>query len=346
MNARTPFRPTLHAARRTPLAAALLSATLLLGACGGGGGGGGDAAEPSPVVPVPVDPSVMPEQADAVISSSQAAATALVRDAEQRTRDLQLAGGLAGATTPGVTPAAALPGVAQRLQPGTKHVLSVRDITSDLCSQGAASVDLSDALLNRFIADDKATLLTGDQLSFTASNCVVKAAVELGSDVALGNFGVGATVSGGFVLDVEKVDATQQLLRLSYTAFRWQPVGEAAFDPLDAVIRFGVQNGVDVFALDLPGRRFLTAPLVVAQNGLITVSQGSVRTALPAAAGSGHGDYAYADWRYVSSTGHANAGTVTVQGAGTQRAVITASASAYAVTITTAAGSQTYSVNP
>jgi hypothetical protein len=332
----------------SPLTAAVLALTLLLAACGGGGGAATDATVTpvTPVVPVPVDLSVMPEAANAVIISSQEAANALVRDAEQRTRDLQLASGLAGATTPGATPAAALPGVALRAQAGTKQALALRDITGDLCSQGTASVDLADALLSRFVADANAQLQAGDELSFKASNCVVKAALELGSDVALGNFGVGAIVTGSFVLNVEQSDATQQLLRLTYTDFRWQPVGEAAFDPLSAVIRFGVQNGVDVFALDLPGRRFLTAPLVVAQNGLITVSQGSLRTALPAAAGSLYGDYTYADWRYVSTTGHANAGSVTVQGAGVQRAVITASTSGYVVTITTAAGSQTYTVSP
>lgn len=348
--------------RVSPSAAAVLTLSLLLAACGGGGGSATDVdakpvepvtpvtpvtpVDPAPVDPTPVDPSVMPEAANAVITSSPAAATALVRDAEQRTRDLQLAGGLAGATTPSATPAAALPGVAQRAQAGTKQALALRDITSDLCSQGSASVDVADALLNRFVADPNATLLAGDQLNFLATHCVVKAAVELGSDVVLGNFGVGATVSGRFVLDVELADATQQLLRLTYTDFSWQPVGETAFDPLSAVIRFGVQNGVDVFSLDLPGRRFLTAPLVVVQNGLVTVSQGSLRTTLPSAAGSLYGDYAYTDWRYVSSTGHATAGTVTVQGTGVQRAVITASTSGYAVTITTAAGTQTYSVSP
>jgi len=325
--------------RRQPprLAGAVLAAVTLMTACGGGGGGGVESAPPDTGVPA---------QATAVITSSAAAATALVRDAEQRTRDLQLASGLAGATTPTSTPAAALPGVTtQRLQgSGMKQIAAVQNIASDLCSSGSASVDVADALFNRFAADPNARLMTGDRLAFSATACVVKAAVELGADVALGNFGVGATISGNFVLDAELLDANNQVLKLTYTGFRWQPLGEAAFDALDAVIRFGTQAGAPVFSLDLPGRKFLEVPLVVAQGGRITVSQGSLRAAVPATSGTGYGDYAYAGWRYATATGRADAGTVTVRGAGTTLARITASPGGYSVDITANGSTQTYAV--
>ena len=321
-----------------PLAAAAL---LALPGCGGGGG------DASTTTPTPVPPSTTaPDAATALFTLSSTAATALVRDAEQRTRDLQLASGLAGATTPTGTAGLPLPtAAALRLRPaGTKQALAVENLSADLCSAGTASVDVPDALLARFTANAQATLQAGDRLTFSAADCIVQAAVELGPDVALGNFGVGARISGQFVLDVERLDTASQLLRLSYTGFSWQPAGEAAFDALDAVIRFGTEGGLDVFALDLPGRKFLQTPVVISQDGVITVASGSLRTALPSAAGSGWGDYSFSGWRYTAASGRAAAGSVTVRGAGDALAEITAAADGYSVRFTTAAGTQTHAV--
>jgi hypothetical protein len=316
-------------------------AALALSACGGGGGDGG--TEPLPETP----PTGIPDTATAQFISSAEAATALARDVEQRTRDLQLGSGLANATAP-VAPAATggLRSVALRSpMPGMKRALAVQDLSADLCSQGTASVDVPDALLQRFTDDPTATLRTGDSLGFSASNCVVRGAVELGDNVALGNFGVGDTLSGSFRLEVELRDTTQQLLRLSYTSFRWQPAGQDAYDPLDAVVRFGVQGGQQVFALDLAGRRFLDTPQVLAQIDGSRIASGTLRSALPEAAGSGYGDYQYSAWRYATGTGHASAGTVVVLGSGGQRTTVSPTESGYQVQITTAAGTQTYAVS-
>jgi hypothetical protein len=328
--------------RPARLAAALLTLTAAgLTACGGGGGGGDAGAAAVPVVD-----AGMPAQANARLNQSAAGATALVREVEQRTRDLQLAGGLAGATTP-VVPAgvSSLPTIGLRSLPrsGRKTALAVVPITSELCSSGTASIDVPDALLARF-DNPNATLLTGDRLSFTTSACVVKAAVELGTDLALGNFGVGATISGTFVLEVVQRSGTDQVLKLTYTGFEWKPVDGVAFPALDAVITVGTQGGAAVFSLDLPGRRFLDTPAVSNLNGAITVTRGSLRSAVPATAGSGYADIAYTGWRYQTATGHADAGSASLQGADGVRAVVTAVSGGYSVQITSGGASQTYAI--
>jgi hypothetical protein len=288
----------------------------------------------------------MPTQANARLTQSAAAATALVREVEQRTRDLQLASGLAGSTAP-VVPAgvSGLPTISLRSLPrsGQKTALAVVAITSELCSSGTASIDVPDALLARF-DNPNATLLTGDKLSFTTNACVVKAAVELGTDLALGNFGVGATISGTFAMEVVQRNGADQVLKLTYSGFEWKPVDSVAFPALDAVITVGTQGGAAVFSLDLPGRRFLDTPAVSSLNGAITVTRGSVRSALPAGAGSGYADIAYAGWRYQTVRGHADAGSVTVQGADGMRAVVSVVSGGYSVQLTNAGVSQTYSV--
>lgn len=314
-------------------------ALLALAACGGGGGD----AEPAPEQP----PAGIPDSATAQFTSSAEAAAALARDVEQRTRDLQLGSGLAGATAPQAPSAVDGPAAVRlRVVPeGMQRPLAVQDLSAELCSQGSASVDVPDALLQRFANDPNATLRTGDSLSFSANACVVRGAVELGNEVALGNFGVGDTVSGSFRLEVEARDANQELLRLTYTGFRWQPAGQAAYDPLDAVVRFGAQGGQPVFALDLAGRRFLDTPQVVAQVDGSRIASGRLRSALPAAAGSGYGDYRFSGWRYLPGTGRASAGTVVVTGTGVQQATVTPTAGGYQVQITTAAGTQAYAVS-
>ena len=313
---------------------------LALSACGGGGGGSSD---PEPETP----PLGIPDRATAQFTLSADAATALAHDVEQRTRDLQLGSGLANATSPQSPTAVDRPtAVALRALPtGMKRALAAQDLSADLCSQGTAGVDVADALLQRFIDQPAATLRTGDSLGFTASACVVRGAVELGDDVALGNFGVGDTVSGSFRLDVEARDSTQELLRLTYTAFRWQPAGQAAYDPLDAVVRFGVQGGQPVFALDLSGRRFLSAPQVLAQADGSRIASGTLRSALPPAAGNGYGDYQFSAWRYTPGNNRAVAGTVVVLGNAGQQAPVSPTPAGYQVQITTAAGTQAYAVS-
>jgi len=309
---------------------------LALSACGGGGSGD----QETPVAGIP-------DSATAQFTASAAAAAALVRDAEQRTRDLQLGSGLSNATRPQAPAAVGRPGavVLRALPAGMKRALAVQNLSADLCAQGTASVDVPDALLQRFAADPAATLRTGDSLSFSANACVVRGAVELGDDVALGNFGVGDTVSGSFRLDVEVRDTTQQLLRLTYTGFRWQPAGQEAYDALDAVVRFGEQGGQQVFSLELAGRRFLDTPQVLAQTDGSRIASGKLRSALPTAAGSGYADYQFSAWRYTPGTGRATAGTVVVLGSNGQQASITPDAAGYQVQLTTAAGTQRYAVS-
>lgn len=329
---------------------ALATMTALgLTACGGGGG---DSA--ADITPAPIPDNGMPAQANARINQSANAATALAREVEQRTRDLQLASGLAGATAP-VVPAGlgALPKISLRQLPrldgpstqgtGQKGALSVTPITSELCSSGTASIDVPDALLARF-ENPNATLQAGDKITFVTNACVVKAAVELGTDLALGTFGIGATISGTFAMEVVQRNTDGQLLKLTYTGFQWKPVDSAAFAPLDAVITAGTQNGAPVFALELPGRRFLSTPSVTSVTGTITVHGGALRSALPSAAGSGYADFTYANWRYGTALGRAETGSVTVQGADGAIAVVTAVNGGYSVAVTVAGVTQTYSV--
>ena len=332
---------TTHLRSRRLLPSLAVLSLAVLSACGGGGGGGD--AEPEPQPPA----AGMPDTATAQFVASGDAAAALVRDIQQRTRDLQLASGLANATAPQGPASVGGPNrVTLRAQPpGTKRALAVQDLSGDLCSQGTASVDVPDAMLKRFTEDPAATLRTGDSLSFTAAACVVRGAVELGDDVALGNFGVGDTVSGSFRLDVEARDTTQELLKLTYTAFSWQPAGQAAYEPLDAVVRFGTQAGKPVFALDLAGRRFLDAPQVVAQTDGSRIASGRLRSSLPLAAGTGYGDYQFSAWRYTPTDNRATAGSVVVLGSGGHQAVVSTTATGYQVQITTAAGTQTYAVS-
>lgn len=331
------------ATRRLP---ALLSTLALLALSACGGGGGGDDSTPTPE-PTPQPPAGMPDSATAQFVATADAAAALARDVEQRTRDLQLGSGLAQATAPQTPSAIGAPARVQlrALPAGMKHALALQDISAELCSQGTASVDVADELLQRFNNNPAATLRTGDSLGFSASNCVVRGAVELGNDVALGNFGVGDTVSGSFRLLVEARDNSQELLRLSYTAFRWQPAGQPAYDPLDAVVRFGEQAGQPVFSLDLAGRRFLDSPSVVAQADGSRIASGRLRSALPAAAGSGYGDYQFSSWRYSPASSRGTAGTVLVLGSGGQQATVAPTGNGYLVQITTASGTQAYAVS-
>lgn len=329
-------QPTIRSHHRLLSALAVLT----LSACGGGGGDDGSSEPQTPAAGIP-------DSATAQFITGADAATALVRDAEQRTRDLQLASGLSNAATPQAPATVGRPGaVALRALPaGMKQALAVQDLSADLCTQGTANVDVADTLLQRFAADPSATLRTGDSMGFSANACVVRGAVELGDDVALGNFGVGDTVSGSFRLDVEMRDATQQLLRLTYTGFRWQPAGQAAYDALDAVVRFGEQAGQQVFSLEMAGRRFLDNPQVLAQTDGSRIASGTLRSALPAAAGSGYADYRFSAWRYTPGTSRATAGTVVVLGSNGQQATITPDAAGYQVQLTTAAGTQRHAVS-
>ncbi|MEK8050039.1 hypothetical protein AACH10_07305 [Ideonella sp. DXS22W] len=309
---------------------ALLGSTALLSACGGGGGASTEAA----------DDGSMPAQATARFTSSQDAATALVRNAEQHTRNLQLASGLAGAAAPKLASAAPMRPLGQV---ALRHALAVQSLSAELCAAGTATIDVADSLLDRFVKDPNALLQAGDTLAFSATACTVKAAVDLG-DVALGDFGVGAVIDGRFTLKVLQRSGSDLLLELTYAAFSWQPVGQAAYPALDATIRFGTQAGQAVFSLDVTGIRFLSTPEVIATSQQIQVSSGSLRGRVPASAGTGHADYGYKGWIYATSSGRADAGTVTLSGAGTDQASIVASASGYQVSISSGGSTRQYSV--
>lgn len=301
-----------------PLLGTLVAAgTIALAACGGGGGGSGDTA---PVAGVPAT-------ATASFTPSQAAATALVRDAEQRTRDLRLASGLTAGLATGQSwtgervPLAAW--AARRTQ-------AVQDYSSVLCSAGSATLDVAQTILDRFAADPAASLDPGEGLSMTARRCVVKAAADLGA-VALGSFGTGATIDGSFTLTLTTHSGNDLLWTLKYAGFTYTPYGGTAYAPLDATLVFGTVGGVDRYTLDMPDVRFLKAPTVSQLGNAVTVAAGSLRGALPASAGSGYADYAYAGWTLDAATLSATGGTVTVSGAAGATATVTASATGYTV---------------
>ncbi len=276
--------------------------------------------------------------------ATQASADALVRDVLQRTRDLRLAIGLtSGAQTGSSNPGPSLAVLTRR------HALAVSDYTSTLCSAGQASVDIPDAVLNRFTANPTtAQLAVGDTVALVSKNCVVKAAVELGA-VSLGDFGVGDTTSGRFELKLAKLAGSDVVFELTYTAFTYKPFGGLAFEPLDALARFGTDGGVAVYSLDIPGTRFLAAPAVTTAQNQVFVSLGRLRGQLPVASGSGFVDYEYRAWDFNSSTLHATVGTVGVTGTGTgttgTSARVIAGASSYSVEITAGGRTQLFTVN-
>jgi len=321
--ARSPFlRTTRVAAWVVPL---------LLAACGGGGSDG--VATPPPVVPAAV-----PAQPTSVLLASQAAADALARSAEQRTRDMRLASGLGGGGTAG-------PSAGDRVQAldARRRVQAVQDYTSTLCSRGSASVDVPQSVIDRFNSNPNATLLPGDTIAISTSQCVVKSALAIG-DATAGSFGVGATIDGRFVLALTSRSGSDYLFTLSYSGFSYAPVGGTAFDPLTATLTFGLSGGQSVYTLDLPDARVLTPPAVGVTGGITTVSSGSLRAAAAAAAGGGYADYSYAGWVYSDATGRASAGRVNVAGSNGSTAVVAATATGYSVDITTAGSTTRFSV--
>jgi hypothetical protein len=313
-----------------------LAVAALLSACGGGGGDSGSTA----AVPVVVDAGV-PDAATALFSPGQAGADALVRDIEQRTRDLRLASGL----TDGIKTGAAAPegGVSLLAAVGRMRALAVTDYTSTLCSAGSASLDVADTLLARFDSNPNATLLQGDSIGLSASHCVVKAAVDLGT-VALGDFGVGARIDGAFKLTLTKLSGADIVWTLDYSKFSYAPYGGTAFDALDAKLVFGTVGGKDSYALDIPATRFLTAPVVSSVGNTVTVASGQLRGKLVAASGTGYADYSFKGWVVDAISLKASAGTVTASGSAGAQAVVTAGATAYSVKLTVGGVSSQYSV--
>ena len=310
-----------------------LAACTGAGLAGCGGGGGGSSA-------VPDTNTGVPAAATATFTASQAAATALVRDIEQRTRDLQLAKGLTAASLAGgsSTPSDRVSILAASDQ---AKPLSLIDYGGTLCSAGTASLDIADALLQRF-TDPKATLQPGDTLGLVATQCVIKADPQL-TDVTVGNFGIGSTIAGRFDLTLAVRSGDDIEWRLVYKAFRYTPYGGAAFDALDATLVYGSVGGQAIYTLDIPLTRFLSVPTVGAANSVVTVS-GKLRGQLPATSGNGYADYSYAAWVFDTQALRANLGTVKLAGVAPAAATVTASATGYAVSITTASGTTNYTV--
>lgn len=306
------------------LSGALLALSLV--ACGGGGGGGGD---PTP----PVDDGRIPDAPTAVLQPTQASAEALVDDANARTRDLRLAAGLTSVSPQAAGRAAPL-SIAALFRPRAQ---ATSDYSGTLCSSGSASIEIADAVLARFEADPNAELAVGDRIAVSASDCVVKAAVDLG-DVALGSFGVGDTIDGGFVLTLQERSGSDVVFELVYTGFSYTPYGGSAYAPLDATLVFGTRGGAEVYTLDLPGTRFLAAPVVSETAGTVTIASGSLRGKVPAAAAAGYADYAYRGWVVDAARLVANSGSVTVTGAGGSSATIAATAGGFEVTVSVGGG--------
>ncbi len=297
-------------------------------------------APPAPApVPAPPGPSTVPNAPTATLLSTQASASALVQDALQRTRDLRLANGLTAGAQPTATGSGLDLSVMTR-----KQSLAAIDYTSTLCTTGRATLNVPDAVLDRFTANPTtAQLQVGDTIGLASSNCVIKAAVGLGS-VALGDFGVGDRTDGSFVLRLVKLQGSDVLFELTYTRFTYQPFGSQAFDALDAVVRFGTENLQEVYTLDLQDTRFLAPPRVTTSQNLVFVSAGLLRGRLPAASGLGFADYDYRSWTFDNGTLQANSGSVTVLGAAGTSARIVATATGYSVDITAGGSTRTFSV--
>jgi hypothetical protein len=318
--------------------AALFAACALLAGCGGGGGSA--ASEPVAGTPAPSpSPAPMPNAPTAAITSSQAAAAALVTDTLQRSRDMRLASGL----TSGVQTGASGTGPSMVDILTRSHILSVADYSSTLCSSGKSTIEVADAVLARFQADPNAQMAVGDTITLTSTQCVVKAAVELGT-VALGDFGVGSKVDGKFALQMVSRSGSDAVFTMAYTGFSYTPFGGAAFAPLDAVLRFGTEAGVNVYSLDIPNTRFTATPKVSSAGNGVTVTAGSLRGLAPAAVGSGYIDYSFSVWTFDSVLAQGASGTVRVTGSGGTSAVITVVGNSYNVAITVGARTDSYLV--
>jgi hypothetical protein len=313
--------------------AALFAACSLVSGCGGGGGGAGT-SEPIASTPAPV-----PSAPTAVIPSSQAVATALVTDALQRSRDMRLAKGL----TSGLSTGAGGNGPTMVDVLTRNHILSVSNYSDTLCSSGQSTIEVADAVLARFQADPNAQMAVGDTITLTSTQCVVKAAVELGT-IALGDFGVGSKVDGKFALQLVSRSGTDAVFTMTYTGFSYTPFGGMAFAPLDAVLRFGTENGINVYTLDIPNTRFTVAPVVATAGNAVTVSAGGLRGLAPAAVGSGYIDYSFAAWTFDSALAQGISGTVRITGAAATSAAITVVGSNYSVAITTNSKTDIYLV--
>lgn len=262
-----------------------------------------------------------------------------MQDALQRTRDLRLANGLTAGALSGATGSGLDAVTLMR-----KQRLAVIDYTATLCSTGQATLNIPDAVLDRFAANPStAQLQVGDTLGLSSTNCVVKAAVELGS-VAVGDFGVGDRTNGSFELKLVRLQGSDAVFELTYTQFSYQPFGALAFDPLDAVLRFGTENALPVYTLDLQDTRFLAAPRVTTSENFVFVNSGLLRGRVPAASGNGFGDYDYSSWTFDSNTLQASSGSVAVAGAASTSARIVANSSGYSVEITAAGSTRAYNV--
>ena len=262
-----------------------------------------------------------------------------MQDVLQRTRDLRLANGLTAGAQSGATGGGLELSVLFR-----KNSLAAIDYTSTLCSAGRATLNVPDAVLDRFTANPStAQLQVGDTIGLVSANCVVKAAVALGT-VALGDFGVGDRTNGSFELKLVTLQGADVVFELTYTNFTYQPFGGLAFDPLDAVVRFGTVNAQSVYSLDLLDTRFLAAPRVTTSQNLVFVNAGLLRGRLPTASGLGFGDYDYRSWTFDNTTLQASSGIVTVQGAAGTSARIVASVTGYSVEMTTSTGTRTFNV--
>jgi hypothetical protein len=309
---------------RTLRAAALPALTALLVGCGGGGGSDGDAGD---------DPTGIPEAPSAELQATTAVAEDLARVADQRTRDLRLAGGLTGSVQTGTGRQG--PGFAL----GRARALAVRDYSGEMCGSGSATLDVPDAVLQRFQDDPNAQMQAGDSIRITTSQCVIKAPLSLG-DVSAGSFGVGSTIDGNFALTLDQRSGADYLFSLTYENFSFAPPGGMAFDPLTARLRVGVAAGERIYTLDLADARVLQAPVLSNVGNQVLVQSGR----LMAPVSGGHARFDFESWDFDVGTLRARSGRVLVAGAGGTQATIDAAEGAYSVRITAGGASQSFTV--
>ncbi|EHR69798.1 hypothetical protein BurJ1DRAFT_0922 [Burkholderiales bacterium JOSHI_001] len=322
----THANPSRRPGGRIGAAASCLTLSLALSACGGGGGGAGE--------PAAIDTGV-PAAPTAQLAASQDQATALVRLAEQRTRDLRLAAGVSAVPQAGQGRA-----LAALARGPLARIQAVQDFSAELCSSGQLSVTVADELLARFNNDANAQMRAGDAIEVSSAACTIQAPLLLG-DVALGDFGVGAVIDGGFKLVLEQRSGADFLFSLTYSAFRYAPAGSTPFDPLNAVLRFGQAGGAAVYTLDFADARLLEAPVVSAVGNTIAVDSARLRAAL---ASGPFADLSYSQWTLDATSQRASSGTVLVQGAGGTQAAINAGAGGYTVDFNINGASSRFSV--
>lgn len=302
-------------ARRSLATSAL---ALSLAACGGGGGGDDE----STAIQAPAFATAVPSQVTMTLTADQATADALALAVDDTVDEMSALDPLSGPSS-GTLSAAVDGGALQAAsaRSGRTQAQDVSENASDLCSGGSLWVTASDALykrLERWNGSGQPPLQGGDRMSLAAGNCFYYAGALFPGMPA------GARLDGRATITLASYSG-QPFAYSGWIVYDGFTVtqGSDSYGPLTARIEIaGNASGGGLIAVDLPHARF-TRPNVslVSATDSITVHAGTV--ARVAVGGSGYVDLAFNEWHFGLTSRVADAGTVTVAGAGGTTATVT-----------------------